>query len=159
MEEKNWADIEADDDYEPEISQFGGLTGFETKPDKDGIKTVTNYLKNYRGETIKIVKRIKVTRKNQRINKKVYERKNLKKFGLENEDMPQDKGETAFTAVSNEDVFIEIPKNSKIRLKMKENNDFDEYYFSDLTNMKATKDLKQKIQSIKRRFERDSRRS
>lgn len=51
--ERKWADFELDDDYE-----LGDLvntaSGFETKPDEEGIKTVTNYTQTLRGETLKV---------------------------------------------------------------------------------------------------------
>lgn len=52
--DRKWADFELEDD-----GDLGDLAptpgGFETRPDSDGIKTVTNYLQNAKGETLKVI--------------------------------------------------------------------------------------------------------
>lgn len=108
-------------DEDGELDDFAtGPSGFETPPDANGIKTITNYITTPRGETVKvrlsqargarkargqrgvfffqgsfwaccevsaqIVKRVKVTKRTQRINKAIYARKDLPLFGVEAED-------------------------------------------------------------------------
>lgn len=51
--DRKWADFELEDD-----GDLGDLAttpgGFETRPDEDGIKTVTNYVQDAKGETLKV---------------------------------------------------------------------------------------------------------
>ncbi|PHJ19129.1 eukaryotic translation initiation factor, partial [Cystoisospora suis] len=143
--ERKWADFELDDDYE-----LGDLvntaSGFETKPDEEGIKTVTNYTQTLRGETLKVTKRIRVIRKCQRINKEVYARKNIMPFGLDAED--GDPSQRATTVRSHEEIVIEIPRSSKQR-KFKEEEEDDDFYMADLNPSKSTRDLRQKFRALR----------
>lgn len=140
---QKWADIEADDDFEPSFL-LSTSKGFETKPDKDGIKTVTKYTRNDRGETVKIVRRVRVIVKSQRINKAVYARKNLPQFGMAISEILAVKGTTI---VSHDDCYIEPPKNARTFKKMKD--DDDDFYCSDLSQMKTTHALKQKLKALR----------
>lgn len=130
-----WADIEAEEDLEPDYS-LATATGLETKVDEEGIKTVTNYSKNSRGETVKRKTRVKVTTKIIRINKEVYRRANLPKFGIKEDD---NVGNTR----APEEYTIEIPKNSYNQL-------FDDNDFSYMDqDIKTGKDLKSKFKLLK----------
>jgi len=54
---KKWADVdEEDEDEEAEDQNTGGGTRFETQADKDGIKTVIEYLERD-GKTYKVTKK------------------------------------------------------------------------------------------------------
>lgn len=144
MDDRKWADTEADEDYEPDFKSTG-QKGFETKVDKDGWKIVTNYTKNARGETVKTTKRVKVIRKVYRVNKAVYARRNIQPFGCEDPDAPR--GSSATTTAPEDVFFIEVPKNRN-RFKMKDDDD-DDFYFGDLAPCKTSKDLKQKFKALK----------
>lgn len=51
--ERKWADFELED--EGDLADLAATPGgFETRPDEDGVKTVTNYLQNNKGETVKV---------------------------------------------------------------------------------------------------------
>nr|CAJ20346.1 eukaryotic translation initiation factor,putative [Toxoplasma gondii RH] len=143
--ERKWADFELDDDYE-----LGDLvntaTGFETKPDEEGVKTVTTYTQTLRGETLKVTKRIKVIRKCQRINKDVYARKNIVPFGLDAAD--GDPSLSATTVRSHEEIIIEVPRSSKQR-KFKEEEEEDDFYMGDLNPSKTSRDLRQKFRALR----------
>lgn len=119
--------------------------GFETRPDSDGIKTITNYVQNAKGETLKIVKRVKVTKVVHRINKAVYERKNIPLFGLEAAEGSAGK---AFTVRSVEDIPLEISKETMLRAKFKEDEDDEDIQFADLNPAKTSRDLRQKFLSL-----------
>lgn len=141
MADTKWADMEAEEDFEPELVT-SKLRGFESKPDSHGIKTVTTYTKNNRGETVKIIKRVKVIPKYQRINREVYKRANLPPFGTQQND---DNSKVVIRAI--EDYFIEIPKSTRNELLRKKNDD-DDYFFMDL-QAKPQKDLIHKFKLLK----------
>eukprot|EP00070_Physeter_catodon_P046973 XP_028353867.1 eukaryotic translation initiation factor 3 subunit G-like [Physeter catodon] len=139
--ERKWADFELEDDYE-----LGDLvntsSGFETKPDEDGIKTVTSYTQTLRGETLKVTKRIKVTKKCQRINTEVYQRReNMGHFGLDAPDA--DPTQKASTLRSHEEIVIEVSRNNKQR-EFREEEEEDDFYMADLNPVKTARDLRQK---------------
>jgi translation initiation factor 3 subunit G len=83
----SWADMDADGDAGPsfrdEVKDEAVFKShiIETKPDAQGIKTVTEFTRNGGGEKIKIVKRIKVTQRPVRVNKHVIARRKIAKFG------------------------------------------------------------------------------
>eukprot|EP00922_Rhytidocystis_sp_ex-Travisia-forbesii_P053358 GHVS01079115.1.p1 GENE.GHVS01079115.1~~GHVS01079115.1.p1 ORF type:complete len:367 (-),score=74.49 GHVS01079115.1:200-1300(-) len=150
VDAQKWADIEAEEDFAPSFEPTYGVTGFESKPDKGGVKTVTNYTKNSKGETIKSVKRVKVTRKHHRINKAVYHRaQRMVAFGLEASDNG-DADDAAYTAIPLDNYIIEVPKNIRTsHFRTMNNEDDDTYYFMDLSNFtKPTRDLKQKFKAL-----------
>ena len=78
--ESKWADFDVDDEFNEDYGP-GALTGFESAVDKDGIKTIINYSKNDRGQTIKITRKLKLTYKNTRVYKGAQERYNMEQFG------------------------------------------------------------------------------
>ncbi|CDJ58838.1 Eukaryotic translation initiation factor 3, putative [Eimeria maxima] len=142
--DRKWADFELEDDGDlGELAPTPG--GFETRPDSDGIKTITNYVQNAKGETLKIVKRVKVTKVVHRINKAVYERKNIPLFGLEAAEGSAGK---AFTVRSVEDIPLEISKETMLRAKFKEDEDDEDIQFADLNPAKTSRDLRQKFLSL-----------
>ncbi|KAL8455796.1 hypothetical protein Emag_000370 [Eimeria magna] len=53
-QDRKWADFELED--EGDLADLAAVPGgFETRPDEEGIKTVTNYLQNSKGETVKLL--------------------------------------------------------------------------------------------------------
>lgn len=142
--DRKWADFELEDD-----GDLGDLAaapgGFETRPDEDGIKTVTNYVQNGKGETLKIVKRVKVTKVVHRINKAVHERQNLPFFGIEADESSTAK---AFTVRSVEEVPLEVSKETLLRAKFRDDDDDEDIQFADLNPAKTSRDLRQKFLSL-----------
>lgn len=142
--DRKWADFELEDDGDlGELAAAPG--GFETRPDEDGVKTVTNYVQNAKGQTLKIVKRVKVTRVVHRINKAVHERKSLPLFGVEADESTAGK---AFTVRSVEEVLLEASKETLLRAKFGDDEDDGDIQFADLNPAKTSRDLRQKFLSL-----------
>ncbi len=78
-DQKQWGDDDytADDTDVPSINQ----SRTETGPDAHGIKTITEFHKNEQDQRVRIVRKVKVVKKQLRINKRVVERRKWKKFG------------------------------------------------------------------------------
>eukprot|EP01114_Cavostelium_apophysatum_P022369 TRINITY_DN806_c0_g1_i1.p1 TRINITY_DN806_c0_g1~~TRINITY_DN806_c0_g1_i1.p1 ORF type:complete len:299 (-),score=74.76 TRINITY_DN806_c0_g1_i1:12-908(-) len=96
-----WGDEEEDDtlDFSQEITT-------ETIPDVDGSvrKTVVEYKTNDKGQRVKVIKKIKMYKKQVKVNKRVEERKKWKKFG----DCANAKGiESGVTSVGDE-TYIDL---------------------------------------------------
>lgn len=56
---KRWGDEDSDDEGLP--------PRHETAPDEDGIRTITEYHKNERGDTVKSVTRVKMVKEQTRV--------------------------------------------------------------------------------------------
>lgn len=76
-----WGDDDGDEDDEKMLESANKVSSFSSQPDKDGIKTVTEYRTNDAGEKIKIVRKVKETRVKVRQNKHILERRKWAKFG------------------------------------------------------------------------------
>jgi len=78
-----WGDVEESSDTNEIISKpfINTPSITSTKPNADGIKTVTEYYINDRGERVKVIRTIKVIKKQIRVNKNIAERRKWKKFG------------------------------------------------------------------------------
>jgi len=79
--ESKWGDDEKEEAEAPAPLIPSGVARFESKPDKDGIKTIVEYLRDEDGRRVKITRRVKVTKKAVRENKNVMKRRQWKKFG------------------------------------------------------------------------------
>merc|ERR1712093_9001 len=103
MDRQDWGDIEEAE------TDMTGTKVFETQPDEHGVrlKTVIEYSTNSEGKTVKTTKNYKLYKKVTRINKRVQERKKLKKFG---DCRP---GEQGITLLSNDKINIETPGKRK----------------------------------------------
>jgi translation initiation factor 3 subunit G len=103
MDKQDWGDIEEAE------TDMTGTKVFETQPDENGVrlKTVIEYSTNAEGKTVKTTRNYKVYKKVTRINKRVQERKNWKKFG---DCRP---GEQGITLLSNDKINIETPGKKK----------------------------------------------
>jgi len=53
----------------------------ETEPDINGIKTITTYRKNELGQTVKVVQKVKVSKRTVKVSKSVLARRQWDKFG------------------------------------------------------------------------------
>jgi len=108
---KKWADVdEEDEDEEAEDQNTGGGTRFETQADKDGIKTVIEYLERD-GKTYKVTKKVKQTTVKSWTNRNMMARKNMPKFG---KPMLNEAGEKHLCVKSEEDVMIELTRKPAI---------------------------------------------
>ncbi|CEL95773.1 unnamed protein product [Vitrella brassicaformis CCMP3155] len=126
VERRAWAD-EADD--EPILLRGGDHRNerFESAPDENGIRTVTYYEVNDRGQTLKITKRIRSGVRRYRLNKNVEARKDLVRFGA------LAGGEDDSTTVPHhEDLQIEMPQNNAYMAIMQEKEGDDDWYAFDL---------------------------
>ncbi|EAZ51244.1 eukaryotic translation initiation factor [Cryptosporidium parvum Iowa II] len=118
-----WADEDIDD-FEPSFDE--PLKGFESKPDKDGIKHVISYIKDSKGSTIKITKKIKEVRNIIKINKNVVNRRLIMERNLAD----RFNSDTDVPKLGDE-ISIDIPKNTDSMNFQDKDND-DDYYFMDL---------------------------
>jgi len=75
-----WADHDGDDGEEEKDSKSATST-FISPPDKDGIKTITEFREDASGKKIKVVRRVKEVKKITKQNKYVLQRRRWKKFG------------------------------------------------------------------------------
>ncbi|KAK6588226.1 eukaryotic translation initiation factor [Cryptosporidium xiaoi] len=120
-----WADEDLDD-FEPSFDE--PLKGFESKPDKDGIKYVISYIKDSKGSTVKITKKVREIRNIVKINKNILNRrismeKNLGDRFHSDTDVPK----------LGDEISIDIPKNAdSMNFQDKDEDDDDDYYFMDL---------------------------
>ncbi|KAJ1613273.1 eukaryotic translation initiation factor [Cryptosporidium canis] len=118
-----WADEDIDD-FEPSFDE--PLKGFESKPDKDGIKHVISYVKDSKGSTIKITKKIKEVRNIIKINKNVVNRRMIMERNLAD----RFNSDTDVPKLGDE-ISIDVPKNTDSMNFQDKDND-DDYYFMDL---------------------------
>eukprot|EP00927_Polykrikos_kofoidii_P041255 TRINITY_DN35181_c0_g1_i1.p1 TRINITY_DN35181_c0_g1~~TRINITY_DN35181_c0_g1_i1.p1 ORF type:complete len:296 (+),score=52.25 TRINITY_DN35181_c0_g1_i1:88-975(+) len=107
---KKWADEDDDEDaLDTTVGSQAATARFETLPDKDGIKTVVEYIE--RGsQTCKLTKAVKVTTITQRTNESVERRRNMKHFGKAAERGDQ----RGLIVQSPEDVYFEFSKRAGI---------------------------------------------
>eukprot|EP00873_Tetraselmis_striata_P020252 jgi/Tetstr1/440516/TSEL_028839.t1 len=133
-----WGDsLDDDDDSLPPTQVIG--------PDKNGTKTVVEYYKNDKGESVKKTTKIKVVKVEKKIYKSALERKNWKRFGNAADQ------EFGITMQSKEDIPFE-----KTRVKQKTDQ---EKKTADLQSALATSDKSLIVGSLrdmlyKRRMER-----
>ncbi|KAH8585267.1 eukaryotic translation initiation factor [Cryptosporidium sp. chipmunk genotype I] len=118
-----WADEDIDD-FEPSFDE--PLKGFESKPDKDGIKHVISYIKDSKGSTIKITKKIKEVRNIIKINKNVVNRRLIMERNLAD----RFNSDTDVPKLGDE-ISIDIPKNTD-SMNFQDKDNEDDYYFMDL---------------------------
>jgi translation initiation factor 3 subunit G len=83
---KNWADEDGDDEMKSmgPASPAGanpGVSIFESGPDKEGIKTITEFRTNDEGKKIRIIRKVQVTKTETRISRHVLARQKWDKFG------------------------------------------------------------------------------
>jgi len=104
-----WGEINDDnDDFDEDINQE--ITT-ESIPDADGsiLKTVVEFKTNEKGETIKIIKKIRARKVKVKINRRVEERKNRwRKFG----DCANSRGIEPGVTMVGDELFIELVAGS-----------------------------------------------
>ncbi|PRP89338.1 cobalamin synthesis protein P47K [Planoprotostelium fungivorum] len=105
---KKWAD--EDDDVE-ESESNNAVIKDEAQPDGSTLRTVTEYTTNAKGQKVKIIKRIKIYKKQVKVNRNVEARRKWKKFG-EVKDCPPGP-EPVVTNPSQEDMFLESSRKSE----------------------------------------------
>jgi translation initiation factor 3 subunit G len=72
-----WGDVDDDETKE----EKSNVSVFESGPDKDGIKTITEFRTNKEGKKVRIIRKVKVTRKVVKVNKNILARRKWVKFG------------------------------------------------------------------------------
>ena len=70
-----------DDDGTGEMPKLSDR--YETEPDVNGIKQITTYRENELGQMVKVVQKVKVTKKTVKVSKPVLARRKWEKFGVE----------------------------------------------------------------------------
>lgn len=118
-----WADEDLDD-FDPSFDE--PLKGFESKPDKDGIKYVISYVKDGKDSTVKITKKVKEIRNVVRINKNVVNRR----ISMERNLGDRFHSDTDIPKLGDE-ISIDLPKNTD-SMNLQDKDDDDDYYFVDL---------------------------
>jgi len=99
---KSWADDSGDENEAmPDIMESFAEEKFETtetEVDENGMKTVTEYKKDHKtAERIKVTKKVKVVKRNERLKKAVVDRRTWKKFGNACDNRDKNVDETYFT--------------------------------------------------------------
>mmetsp|Transcript_4404 Transcript_4404/g.8833 ORF Transcript_4404/g.8833 Transcript_4404/m.8833 type:complete len:322 (-) Transcript_4404:216-1181(-) len=130
---KKWADVdEEDDDDENQDQNTGGNTRFETQADKDGIKTVIEYLERD-GKTYKVTSKVKQTSVKSWTNKNMIARKNMAKFG---KPMLNEAAESHLCVKSEEDVMIELTRKPAIVASIRD--DAEEKFYQESLDLGQT---------------------
>ncbi|GAX84055.1 hypothetical protein CEUSTIGMA_g11479.t1 [Chlamydomonas eustigma] len=96
-----WGDTIDEDDVLPPPVHRG--------PDENGIKTVIEYFRNDRGDTVKKTTKLKIVSVEKKVYKVTEERRNIPRFGLAKLETPQD----SVTAQNIEDIPFEKVRQSK----------------------------------------------
>jgi len=113
--EMKWGDAADDEDASPQDQQY------VSAPDENGIKTITEYTTNQQGEKVKIVTKMKVSKKRVKVNKNVIRRRQWAKFGA-CEDAPVGP-EKNITYVSHESINLDL--SAKKREDQKDDDPLD----------------------------------
>jgi translation initiation factor 3 subunit G len=100
MASNAWGDAVDDEKYLPPSTVSG--------PDKNGIKTYTEYKFNNKKQKIKVIRRVKVQTKSRKVSRLIAERKQWLHFGAA-KGKPQGEIDTDVTLHSHEDVHIDSP--------------------------------------------------
>jgi len=124
---KKWADVDEDDDEdEPEQNAAGGVSRFETKADKDGIKTVIEYVERD-GATYRVTRRVKQITTKKWSNVAMRERLSMNKFGKVLTNSEADERTACVKSV--EAVNIEVAK--KVAVDLSQKDDAEEKFFEE----------------------------
>jgi len=127
---RKWADVDEDDEDGPTDSAKPGQgTSFETKPDKDGIKTVIEYVEKA-GQTYKLTRKVKVTTLTRRTNEAMRARKTMNKFGKAL--TADERTEAAMIVKSVEEIPLELTKKT-VTLAVKD--DAEDIFFENSLNI------------------------
>mmetsp|Transcript_132050 Transcript_132050/g.422535 ORF Transcript_132050/g.422535 Transcript_132050/m.422535 type:complete len:294 (-) Transcript_132050:266-1147(-) len=125
---RKWADVDEDDD-EVSTKADGVASGFETKPDENGIKTVIEY-RERDGKTYKLTKKVKETVLTSWTNKNIQARKDMPKFGKPAQSDPST--EKHLVVRSEEEIPVELSKKSSAQVAVKDEAE-DKFYEESLT--------------------------
>ena len=85
-------------------------------PDEKGVKTITEYSRNDKGEAVKTVRRVRIVKRIRKVSKKVKERRdNWQRFGQFYADgvANDSRDEETTTFVSKEDIMIESKEDQE----------------------------------------------
>jgi len=131
---KKWADVDEDDDDNMNAGPDNKGSRFETKADKDGIKTVIEYVERD-GATYRVTRKVKQNVKVKWINKDMIERKTMAKFGKALTNSEADERTAVVRSV--EEVNIELAK--KVTVDLSQKDDAEEKFFEE--SLKITESL------------------
>lgn len=120
---KKWADVDEEDEEASLDTSKAGGTRFETQADKDGIKTVIEYLERD-GKTYKVTRKVKQTTVKSWTNQSILARKGMAKFG---KPLLNEAGESRLIVRSEEDVNIELSKKITQQVTVKDDAE-DKFY-------------------------------
>jgi translation initiation factor 3 subunit G len=105
MSKMRWGDSLDDDTVQEDILPPTTVVG----PDAKGIKTVTEYRRNEKGETVKIVTKTRFTKVEKKLYKSVEERRKWTRFG----DAVNEQGSDSVTVQSNDDIPFERARQQR----------------------------------------------
>lgn len=130
---RKWADVDEDDEDEGGAITTGQSgTRFETPPDKDGIKTVIEYMEK-NGSTYKVTRKVKVTIMTHRTSQAAVARKSMTKFGKAG---AKDLAKEANSAVKSvEDVPIELSKKPGLSAQLGPKDDAEDKFLEESLNI------------------------
>jgi len=131
---KKWADVDEDEDDNMNAGPDNKGSRFETKADKDGIKTVIEYVERD-GSTYRMTRRVKQRVNTKWINKDMIERKTMAKFGKALTNSEAD--ERTMCVKSVEVVNIELTK--KVTVDLSQKDDAEDKFFDE--SLKITESL------------------
>jgi len=131
---KKWADVDEDEDDNMNAGPDNKGSRFETKADKDGIKTVIEYVERD-GSTYRMTRRVKQRVNTKWINKDMIERKTMAKFGKALTNSEAD--ERTMCVKSVEVVNIELTK--KVTVDLSQKDDAEDRFFDE--SLKITESL------------------
>lgn len=76
-----WGDHEGEEDGQEQESRMPQVSSFASAPDKNGIKTITEFRTEEGGKKVKIIRKVKETKKSIIANRNVLARRKWAKFG------------------------------------------------------------------------------
>jgi len=130
-----WADVDEDDDFD-DVTQ--DQPRFESEADAQGIRTITEYV-DRDGKTVKVIRKVRTTKKVEKEHPKVRERKGWKKFGKEID--PDEK--TARTEA--EPTMFELSDKYRSRLQTSGTVDEESRFFEEQVDRALGRSKKQTI--------------
>jgi translation initiation factor 3 subunit G len=130
-----WADVDEDDDFD-DVAQ--DQPRFESEADEKGIRTITEYV-DREGKTVKVIRKVRTTKKVEKEHPKIRERRAWKKFGKEID--PDEK--TARTEA--EPTIFELSDKYRSRLQTSGTVDEESRFFEEQVDRSLGRSKKQTI--------------
>ena len=111
-----WGDDLDEEEVVPEVVEDSLPERTVVGPDDKGVKVITEWSRNDKGQKVKTVRRVRVVTRTRRVSKKVKERRETwKRFGqfYADEAAIDQRDEETTTFVSKEDIFIESKEDQE----------------------------------------------